>query len=344
MTLTRLPHLLLTTLLGLGLCLTVQAHPVTTLYLPGGLNTVFIDSPTDIRLHPNQTYSIVHITLGPQGQITQLPAGLATRSVFHLPDTPYSYAFNRATGRIEISRTGHTGPLLTLPVNASGETPIIVRGQESYQLRVDAQSLLISKHLASIPQAQAHKNTQPALWYLGSETQHLRLQGLADLRVQPNTHYTDSLHISLETPQTQIHHLSAALARNTQFTLPFGVSYHYHFDPAEARVDIRNAQGDTLLKLPVNPEGKTTWLRVGAEGQPKRLHAYYDDTLQRIVIAEDSHPEGRVNMWAGVAYPIQANSRLMSLDTTPAQIEIRHDLETDTRTVVLLSGQAQLYW
>lgn len=49
-------------------------------------------------------------------------------------------------------------------------------------------------------------------------------------------------------------------------------------------------------------------------------------------------------MSPGMAYPIQTNSRLVSLDTTPAQIEVRHDLETDTRSVVLRNGQAQLYW
>lgn len=331
-------------LLVAGISLGVKAQPVSTVYLPGGLNTLYIDGATALRLFPEQTYESVHITLGAHGRLTHIPASLARNGVFYLPEGGYSYRFDPLTARLEIRHLMHNTLLLALPLNSEGETPVLVQGRERYRFRVDATSLDISKHVAAIPAVKANQTQQPALWYVGSETRQLHLHGPSDLRAHPNTDYSQGLHIHLQTPQAKLVHISAALARQAHFTLPFGVSYQYAFDEAYALVDVLNAQGEKILRLPVDREGKTTWVQIGAQGEPKRLQAYYDETLERIMIAEDSQPVGSVRLSIGTNYPIQANSRLVSLGTSPASIEIYHELDTDMRYVVLLSGEAELFW
>ena len=133
----------------------------------------------------------------------------------------------------------------------------------------------------------------PHQWYVADTARTVRVTGHSALRVLPGQTYAD-LEIHLEDEQTRLVEVAASLARQARFHLP-DADYVYAFDPSIGRVTIRREDQTALvLSLPVNQQGETPWIRVGA-GDWTRI-TVDPDTL---TVLEDSSLPGETSSGLG---------------------------------------------
>ncbi len=98
--------------------------------------------------------------------------------------------------------------------------------------------------------------------YLNADTREVRVSGQVSLHPRPNTQY-GTIDIILEDTNARIAHLSAAIARHAQFTLPHSDQYQYQFNTHTGRIDIHHGRS-LILSLPVNHRGFSPPVRIGS--------------------------------------------------------------------------------
>ncbi|WP_006787377.1 DUF1566 domain-containing protein [Thiorhodospira sibirica] len=142
--------------------------------------------------------------------------------------------------------------------------------RSQHRLRHTIVFLLLLFGLSSLPAVQATVlQLNGGTAYLDSTNTTVWISGTVNLYPRPNTQY-GTLDIILQDTNARIAHLSAAIARHAQFTLPHSDQYTYRFNVNTGRVEIRHA-GNLMLSLPVNRQGETPRIKVGENSSDTRI-------------------------------------------------------------------------
>ena len=138
--------------------------------------------------------------------------------------------------------------------------------------------------------------------FLEDTVTEIKVNGGVSLYPRPNQEYK-TMDVILENTQASIIYLSAGIARHTRFTLPQSDQYEYRFNAYTARVEINHANSP-MLSLPVDREGRTPLVRIGAD---RYTHIQVDQNGQ-IVTADDALIAGRYQ-------PIEGGSIIHDVST-----------------------------
>ncbi|WP_006786419.1 DUF1566 domain-containing protein [Thiorhodospira sibirica] len=195
--------------------------------------------------------------------------------------------------------------------------------RSQHHLRHTIVFLLLLFGVSSLPAVQATVlQLNGGTAYLDSTNTTVQITGTVNLHPRPNTQY-GTLDITLQDTNARIAHISAAIARHAQFTLPHSDQYTYRFNANTGRVEIHHA-GVLMLSLPLNSQGETAHIRIGENDAFTRIQV--DVNTQQLIASSlpGEQPEQPMQNFSGRVFTHThlANAQIyieaLAVETSPA--------------------------